>query len=54
MRYDWLTHHLFDSIAEVQTLAIQWLWTSNYERLNMALGSKPLDKNWPWRSDLYF
>lgn len=38
VRYDWLAQTLFDSIDEVQTSAIRWLWTYNHERPNMALG----------------
>ena len=38
VRYDWLAHHLFDSVAEVQQFATDWLWTYNHERPNMALG----------------
>ena len=38
MRYDWLSHYLFESIDEVQDFATQWLWTYNHERPNMALG----------------
>jgi len=38
IRYDWLSHYLFDSIAEVQDFATRWLWTYNHERPNMALG----------------
>lgn len=38
VRYDWLGHYLFDSIAEVQEFATRWLWTYNHERPNMALG----------------
>lgn len=38
VRYDWLAHHLFDSINEVQDFATQWLWIYNHERPNMALG----------------
>lgn len=38
VRYDWLAHYLFDSIAEVQAFATRWLWTYNHERPNMALG----------------
>ena len=34
VRYDWLTHHLFESVAEVQNFATQWLWTYNHERPN--------------------
>ena len=38
VRYDWLGHYLFDSIAEVQEHATRWVWTYNHERPNMALG----------------
>ena len=38
VRYDWLAHHLFDSVDEVQQFATDWLWTYNHERPNMALG----------------
>jgi len=38
VRYDWLTHHLFESIEAVQERATNWLWTSNNERPNMAIG----------------
>lgn len=38
VRYDWLAHHLFDSIDEVQDFATNWLWSYNHERPNMAIG----------------
>ncbi len=38
VRYDWLAHHLFDTVDEVQDFATRWLWTYNHERPNMALG----------------
>ena len=38
VRYDWLAHYLFESIAQVQKHATQWLWSYNNERPNMALG----------------
>ena len=38
VRYDWLSHYLFESIGEVQDYATQWMWTYNHERPNMALG----------------
>lgn len=38
VRYDWLAHHLFDSIDEVQDFATNWLWTYNHERPNTAIG----------------
>ena len=38
VRYDWLCQHLFESIAEVQYHATQWLWNYNNERPNTAIG----------------
>ena len=38
VRYDWLGHYLFESIAEVQEHGTRWVWTYNHERPNMALG----------------
>ena len=38
VRYDWLSHYLFESIVEVQDYATDWMWTYNHERPNMALG----------------
>lgn len=45
VRYDWLSHHLFESIAQVQQFATRWLWTYNHERPNMGLGGiTPMQK----------
>lgn len=41
VRYDLLNQHLFDSIAQVQELATEWLWIYNNERPNMAIGGIP-------------
>ena len=38
VRTDWLSQYLFESIADVQDTATEWLWTYNNERPNMALG----------------
>ena len=38
IRYDWLSHYLFESITEVQDFATRWLWTYNNERPKMRLG----------------
>lgn len=38
VRYDWLSHYLFESIGEVQDYATRWMWTYNHERPHMALG----------------
>jgi putative transposase len=45
VRYDWLAHHLFDTLEEIQEFATRWLWTYNHERPNMALdGMTPKQK----------
>lgn len=38
VRYDWLAHHLFETLDEIQDFATRWLWTYNNDRPNMALG----------------
>ncbi len=38
VRYDWLSHYLFESIDEVQNYATDWMWTYNHARPHMALG----------------
>ncbi|MTV53489.1 integrase core domain-containing protein, partial [Pseudoduganella buxea] len=35
---DWLAHHLFETLDEIQEFAANWLWTYNHDRPNMALG----------------
>lgn len=45
VRYDWLAHHLFESVVEVQQFATDWLWTYNHEGSNMALGGMTLRQN---------
>jgi putative transposase len=45
VRYDWLAHHLFDTLDEIQDFATRWLWTHNQDRPNMALsGITPKQK----------
>lgn len=45
VRYEWLAQYLFDSVAEVQDFADQWLWIYNHQRPNMALGGiTPMQK----------
>ena len=38
VRYDWLAHHLFETLGEIQEFSTRWLWTYNHDRPNMALG----------------
>ncbi|WP_419779002.1 IS3 family transposase [Maridesulfovibrio sp.] len=45
VRYDWLSHYMFESIQEVQDYATKWLWTYNNERPNMGIGGiTPMQK----------
>ena len=45
VRYDWLSHYIFESIQEVQDYATKWLWTYNNERPNMGIGGiTPMQK----------
>jgi putative transposase len=41
VRYEWLSQYLWNSIAEVQEHATQWLWFYNNERPNTAIGGVP-------------
>jgi putative transposase len=38
VRHEWLDDHIFESIAQSQQTATDWLWRYNTERPNMALG----------------
>ena len=38
VRYEWLAQCEFDTIADIQDFATQWMWTYNHERPYMALG----------------
>lgn len=38
VRYDWLAHHLFETLDETQQFATNWLGTCHPDRPNMALG----------------
>lgn len=41
VRNDWLSLNVFESIAEVQLHATQWLCTYNNEQPNTAIGGIP-------------
>lgn len=41
VRHEWLDLYLFETIAEVQEIATEWLWTYNHERPNMGIGGIP-------------
>jgi putative transposase len=43
----------FESLAEVQETATEWLWTYNNERPHMRLGGITPNKNWHYMPDLY-
>ncbi len=38
VRHEWLEMNDFETVADAQDTATQWLWTYNNERPNMALG----------------
>ncbi|TDV33801.1 integrase-like protein [Paraburkholderia caballeronis] len=38
VRYDWLAHYLFETVADVQDYATKWLWPYNHERPNTSIG----------------
>ena len=35
---EWLNQYIFETIAEAQDQATEWLWTYNNERPNMGIG----------------
>ncbi|WP_186032370.1 integrase core domain-containing protein, partial [Burkholderia gladioli] len=41
VRYDWLAHYLFETVADVQEYATKWLWSYNHERPNTVIGGVP-------------
>ena len=38
IRYEWLSQYYWSSLEEVQEFATRWMWSSNNDRPNMALG----------------
>jgi len=38
VRHEWLDIYIFETIAEAQSIATDWLWTYNNERPNMGIG----------------
>lgn len=38
VRHEWLDLYIFETIAEAQRIATDWLWTYNNERPNMGIG----------------
>ena len=38
VRYNWLAHHLFETLDEIQDFATNGQWTYNHDRPNTALG----------------
>jgi len=45
VRYDWLSHYLYEDIKALQDKATHWLWTYNNERPNMGIGGiTPIQK----------
>jgi putative transposase len=46
--------HYFESLAEEQETATQWLWTYNNEPPHMGLGGITPKKKWRYMPSLYF
>ena len=45
VRYDWLSHYIYEDIEQLQDQATRWLWTYNNERPNMGIGGiTPIQK----------
>ena len=38
VRHEWLGQYHWDSLAQVQEAATEWMWSYNHERPHMALG----------------
>lgn len=38
VRYEWLAHHLSDSLYEIQDFATDLVWTYNHDQTNMVNG----------------
>lgn len=38
VRHEWLDLYIFETIAEAQNIATDWLWTYNNERPTMGIG----------------
>lgn len=47
VRYDWLAHYLFETVADVQDYATKWLWPYNHERPNTSIGGVPPKQKLP-------
>lgn len=44
VRYEWFAQYLFESVAQVQVFADQWLWIYNHERPMWPLTESPPPK----------
>jgi len=54
VRYDWLAHHLFETLDEIQEFSTNWLWTYNHDRPNIGLGGITQNRNLPMPLNLHF
>lgn len=41
VRHEWLDMYAFESVAQAQHLATEWLWIYNNERPHTAIGGVP-------------
>jgi len=45
IRYDWLSHYIYNDITELQNKTTRWLSTYNHKRPNMGIGGiTPIQK----------
>ena len=54
VRYDWLAHHLFEALDEIQEFATNWSWTYNYDRPTWYSAASHQNRNLPLPLNLYF
>lgn len=54
VRYDWLAHHLFETLDEIQQFATNWLWTYNHDRPTWRSAALRQNRNWRLPLNLYF
>ena len=44
VRFDWLTHHLSETLGKIQEFTTSWLCIYNHDRPNMGIGDITLNQ----------